>query len=473
MAKKLWLLGALMALCTLLSACSGFNPVTEELMKPPRLTAEQKEIDDALHDAVIASNISFKYPKTGDYRSSFVFHDIDGDCEEEAIVFYAVNFNDYTRLSIMDRIDGQWRSVCEKAGVDRDVEFIDFARISGRPQDDIIIGWSSAEREEMEMNVYSYEDGELESILDSNRSDTSYNAYLIDDFNADGLSDICMLSRDSGTRAQSSWIKLVTYDGYNVTITSELPLSESILHFAGTTSGQLTLANPQKAIFIDEMIGGGELVTEVFTISDRVLVPVIGYDLEYAQEEGSELTEEEMEQASSLYEQTRRADETAICMDINGDGVIEIPTSSLLPGYEDADKEVDPIYLTEYNQLSGSRFHRVYAGVFNHSNRSGGYRVEFPPEWIGRVTVVNQSENGEWSFIKYDPELDEPLLGIAGELARIRVVSQKDYQDKFLDNYKIFETRGAFTYYGYVPPDSADPELSITLTELQRMFRLL
>ena len=28
------------------------------------------------------------------------------------------------------------------------------------------------------------EDGELESILDSNRSDTSYNAYLIDDFNA-------------------------------------------------------------------------------------------------------------------------------------------------------------------------------------------------------------------------------------------------------------------------------------------------
>lgn len=67
----------------------------------------------------------------------------------------------------------------------------------------------------------------------------------------------------------------------------------------------------------------------------------------------------------------------------------------------------------------------------------------------------------------------KPLLGIAGELARIRVVSQKDYQDKFLDNYKIFETRGAFTYYGYVPPDSADPELSITLTELQRMFRLL
>lgn len=96
-------------------ACSGFNPVTEELMKPPRLTAEQKEIDDALHDAVIASNISFKYPKTGDYRSAFVFHDIDGDGEEEAIVFYAVNFNDYTRLSIMDRIDGQWRSVCEKA----------------------------------------------------------------------------------------------------------------------------------------------------------------------------------------------------------------------------------------------------------------------------------------------------------------------------------------------------------------------
>lgn len=97
------LVAAALAACLTFTSCTGFTKVTEDLMKPPRLTAEQKEIDDALHAAVIESDISFKYPKSGDYRSAFVFHDIDGDGEEEAIVFYAVDSSQYTRVSLMDR----------------------------------------------------------------------------------------------------------------------------------------------------------------------------------------------------------------------------------------------------------------------------------------------------------------------------------------------------------------------------------
>ena len=56
---------------------------------------------------------------------------------------------------------------------------------------------------------------------------------------------------------------------------------------------------------------------------------------------------------------------------------------------------------------------------------------------------------------------------------RIRVVSQKDYQDKFLENYQKFsESRGMFSYYGYIPESPSSP-LAITWTDLQDMFSLL
>ena len=129
----------------------------------------------------------------------------------------------------------------------------------------------------------------------------------------------------------------------------------------------------------------------------------------------------------------------------------------------------DRLYLTEYNRLEKDELVRVFAAAIN---RGGGYMVEFPQQWIGAVTIVNQMENGEWRFIGYNGS-DDPLNDLSVELARIRVVSQKDYQDKFLENYQKFsESRGMFSYYGYIPESPSSP-LAITWTDLQDMFSLL
>ena len=99
-------------------------------MDPPKLTAEQTAINNALKQSVISSTIRLKYPKTGDYRSSFVFHDIYGDDEQEAIAFYSVESSDYTRVSLLDQKEGQWVAVYELPGASEDVEFISFANLS-------------------------------------------------------------------------------------------------------------------------------------------------------------------------------------------------------------------------------------------------------------------------------------------------------------------------------------------------------
>ncbi len=76
----------LLCVMLLLSSCTGINSTVTDLMKPPKLTQKQEEIYSALQTAVGTDKITLKYPKSGNYRSAFVFRDIDQDGEEEALL---------------------------------------------------------------------------------------------------------------------------------------------------------------------------------------------------------------------------------------------------------------------------------------------------------------------------------------------------------------------------------------------------
>ena len=83
----LHLLALLLAFC--LTGCSfGIN--VDTMLTPPKLSAQQEQIYQALKDAV-RSEIRLKYPRRGSYLSAFILADIDGDAAEEAIVFYEKN----------------------------------------------------------------------------------------------------------------------------------------------------------------------------------------------------------------------------------------------------------------------------------------------------------------------------------------------------------------------------------------------
>ena len=110
---------ALSLLILLLSSCSFIQPTIEELMKPPKLSQQQMEVDAALKAALGTNSIKLKYPLSGDYRSAYVFYDIDSDGVEEAIVFYQPSLDESgTRINILDYQEGAWTSVYDVPGED-------------------------------------------------------------------------------------------------------------------------------------------------------------------------------------------------------------------------------------------------------------------------------------------------------------------------------------------------------------------
>ena len=201
MQNKIVLSAVLLACLWALSGCSGFSSSTADLMRPPRLTPEQSAINEALTAAALTQTYTLKYPKSGEYRSAFVFHDIDGDGVEEAIAFYEPDINDTARIVLLDREGGVWKASCDLAGAGQDVEFVAFANLTASGSSDIVVGWSASDGSDKQLSIYTYADGILVNGLKGGGSNMEYDAYLIGDLSGNGRDDIVFTgSSVSGAR---------------------------------------------------------------------------------------------------------------------------------------------------------------------------------------------------------------------------------------------------------------------------------
>lgn len=86
------------------------------------------------------------------------------------------------------------------------------------------------------------------------------------------------------------------------------------------------------------------------------------------------------------------------------------------------------------------------------------------------MTVTREDKSNEWRFWVYNGSLSQ----LREELLRIKVYSSKDYHDKFdADTYRIIQTKGNSEYFAYIPPGTESGELTITYTDLEKMFVFL
>ena len=420
----------------LLSGCSPIQMDVEELMSPPKLTAEQAEIDSALKQA-LGENVKLKYPKSGDFRSAFVFHDIDGDGEEEAIVFYQLD-SSTTWLTVMDRTDGQWRSTYSSSGLGDDVDFISFANVTDPQREDIVIGWSGESQGDNKVSLYTYEDGRLRSMFKD-----SYQQLVIVPSDEEGMDQLVLLTLGD---SQSSTAKLVRKRGTRVAQSSKVDLNGKAREFAQIAYG--SLPDGTKALFVDEMVSGGQMATEVLAIQNGEL---------------RNLMQEDEEETN--FSATRR-DIQVECMDVDGDGYLEIPTATLMPGYRELQEGERLYQVTFCSMEDGALVEKQTAAV----NLSQGYMIRYPDSWNGRGTVIVQHETGEWIFVAYDGSLENSRE----VLLKMRVYSQNDYRDPFdMENYRLIDRKGMFEYYAYIPPEK-NSRLAITYDQLeQELFQRL
>lgn len=433
----------------LLSSCTYITPNIENLIEPPKLNKEQARIYEALKNGIGNADIKLAYPKNGNYRSSFVFKDIDQDAQEEVLVFYTdtQNPNSFIRIHIVDYIDGQWVSITDVAGGATDIEFIDFAKLSDKDTN-IIIGWKNTT--EQFLSVYKFENNEIEKIYND-----YYSNMVLYDFNEDSISEMVLIY--DATRYRSAYAKLIYAKNDNLLSSANIPLNTNILEVKNLTVGNLTPT--QKAVFIDGTINN---VADYPNLGQTNEIRPASLQMIY-----SEILVYEDNTLKKLYPDTtvgNAREDGMYCTDIDKDGIIEVPFAQLLPGYEQ-ESETRALYATKYQKYKDGIFTQ---GINTLINSRAGYLVKIPKKWVNKITVINYPETNEWRFYEYGQTINDK----SKELLRIRVYSNNEYQDKFeSQEYFTLEKKGVFEYAGYIPPITS--QLAISKEELVSIFELL
>lgn len=437
---------ALTLVCALLLCSCNVSPGIDGLLSPPRLTAEQSDVYDALEMAVGTDAFKLKYPRRGDFLSACILHDIDRDGAMEALAFYELTVagDTSTWMSVLSERDGVWKSIMNIPGDGTDVDLVDFAAVTSDSADNIIVGWSVAGRDDMVCAVYSYNGSRVDRLTKSDavkNNNFTYSEMLVTDVDADGLEEIILCTRNA---AQNSLMRLVKYRSGRVVTTSDVRLPAGLTGYSQLLFGPLTTG--MSAVFADITLSGGGVTTKIAVI-DRSII--------------SELTEEDL----GIYESFDRPSPTLNCADVNGDGFIDIPLMTPLPGYEEV-REGEKLYLTEYKSVIDGSLTTVMRAVVNFNE---GYLIRVPESWVGQVTVRRQTDASEWRFVLYDGDLATSTT----ELLRVKAVSPGDYQDKFeTAEYRRVAVRGAREYLAHIPPGSY-PGYSLTHSQLESLFSLL
>lgn len=486
------LLLAAAGLSILLSACSMPLFSIEELMQAPKLSESQNAVYDALSRSIGTDNFVLKYPRSGTYRSAFVFYDIDQDNTDEAIVFYQLDasVSSGTRINILDSRGGHWESVYDVSGEeDSEVDYIQFESIESADYKNILIGWSisTALSPTTQMSIYRYENT-ADGVFLANASDDmnrmEYERSIIRDVDADGLTDVILLSR---RRTNSSYrLQLISSVDGVIDQTDSISFGENVNGILNLVFGRL--ADWQQALFVDVALSNSYFATEILTVKDKCFVPLINVasmnldDPDLFTEKGEEGSEEikeppppesvpegitEKNLLIDNFRATLRAQEI-LSADFDGDSVIEVPSTRTMPGYKQEEEEneirdADMKYLT---LLSVYRDGEMVPLMNGYVNLRAGYFLRFPDRWKDVVTVYAENDQTVCRFIKYQGGLND----LSMELLRIRRTTKNDFQDRFETNPILLDSgqNGTVQFYGVIP--SAGEELAINEAELRTLF---
>lgn len=419
------------------SGCS-FAGSVDLLLSPPKLSEEQKAVYEALVQSA-GKDVRLRYPRYGDYRSAFVFADIDSEEGDEAIVFYEKTGESEgagnVRINVIDMIDGEWRSVYDHAGVGTAIDRIIFADIGNSQKTSVIIGYTLLSGEKNAV-VYSYDSGRL--FVDYS---DSYSTMFVLDMDRDGFDNLVLIRPSNQLKkASMSVVARSTEDG-SVAETGSIALDESAADFVNVISGYVGTETP--AIFIDGL-SGGQLTTEIiYSMNGNLRNPL------YLGESG-------------MIEYTRRRS-GYLSTDIDLDGIVEIPTLSPFPGYAQGSR--DSLYSTDWNILDNYSIVKKYSSYYSIAD---GYCFIFPSRWEGVVTAKKDTATGDIVFYRFQTD----LTNSSTELMRIAVASDYETSSLVENGYTLLKSNNRTSYFVKLPDIEYEP-LVLTSTEINNNFYII
>lgn len=302
--------------CALTLLCTGCSLDVESFLQPPKIGGEQQAVQTALETYVrdtAGAGVRFtpEYPMAGDHTAAFTLCDSRGfpveqeDDAATAVVFYSLSTDpEETRVNRLLREEDGWVSVADAVGTGTAIHQVAFGDLNGDGTAELVTGWSGYNSRAFHLTVYDTVGG-----LNSVSQEMLYSAFFVGDMTAAGYDSLLLLS--AGTQSSAALYEM--REGV-MTRLATAALDGDVQQY-----GDMTLCR------LAEGVHG--LFVEGYPTGDTATTQLLYYDSE------------------GLHAPFTEADVTAYttrtgrlpARDIDGDGIVEIPTHTLLEGHTAAD----------------------------------------------------------------------------------------------------------------------------------------
>ena len=359
-----WL--ACVLLCLLLAGCSmpGEQVQVEELLRAPKLSGDYGDVQTALNDW-LGESAQLKYPMQGDLLSPFLLQDLDGDGRQDAAVLYTTAQSSNVCIAILQKDDADiWHVRQNVEGLADTVESVGLAQLQPGDATQLVVGYTAAQGDHY-LAVYSYTDGVLSTILEQ-----QYQQYLVEDITGGGNQDLILMSTlaDGGVQ-----IELLTVDKEG-SFQQVAVMGLSANRFAGCASVAAGVgADGRHYLVLDGWTG----------ISGNNLASVLlRFD-----EDTQQMVPADQISTEKLYTASLRNVPSLVSQDLDGDGIVEIPTQPDEAGLLNMSqsRRMDFIVWMDYTSPHPEK-------SFGLLDEETNCYIELPMEWEGNLKLTDSEQ---------------------------------------------------------------------------------
>ncbi len=380
----------ILIILTVFSGCDAltFNSA-ENLVRPPKLPGDDGELQSAFETAIAEKGeYILRYPTSGEYRSAFVRYDCDGDESDEAFVFYSLRSEEMSvNMYFLDYENGEWVPKETTPGEGNDIHSVEFTDLNDDGISEILVGWSSLDsKSNKKLSVYC--SGDVKAEMDYRMlAIESYTNMFTVDLDDDGEKEILLAYINSTSDTYTTEARLLKMSShgndYQITAVGQTSLYSEMTAVNSISAGW-SMGN--KYVYIDESAG------------DTYLTEILFWDK--AKNNISTAFTVDVLSVSSC--PTSRSIPLN-CEDVDKDGEIEIPVTTLMPNSSiirktlPADNSIhnENIYIVRWKKYNGGEYQTVDSYI---ENSEDGFRFRYDEELMADWSVMFYPDDGITQF---------------------------------------------------------------------------
>ena len=422
-------LAMLLSIC-LLSGCSVTGVDAQTLMSPPNANADQQEIRRLMQGD--SADVTFAYPKNGEYRSAVIMQDFTGDGNDDAVGFVLMDTGGVEVKFFSKNQGGIWRVAASFRNPATQVDRVCFGDLSGNGSQEVIIGWGNTQNNmSAAMCVYTYDNGVISEI----QAEDTYGGMTLTDFDEDGIWEIFAVQRpvpaaEENKQSKPARAQVICMQGGKLVPKFSAEADSSIVKYSSLLFGKV--AKNCMAVVLDGAKADSSMTTQIFYINDA------GQMVNIPPNVNNEAV------ANPLY---RPPGAGGISYDINGDGIIEFPVVSLLPAITDLSTVDSTSFRVDWSALNlkDLSYKKVKRTLMNHAD---GYWFVLPASIAEKTTAINDAKLKAvtyYSVIETTNAAEHARIG--SPLFTIRVFTKSAWEQRGqVGGYEVLAAKRDYVY---------------------------